>query len=183
VLIVQVLQDSFLTPVSGAEWRAATIAERLLQSGQLRQLAVGAEDAADRPSIDTLNRLGRPDLVVIEGVGLIEAAETCRAAWPDVPLVIDFHNVESDLLRQLDMARLPGILRPVGAAVFRRRWAAAEALDRRACALADRIYTDTPPELLPAAARNVLAHLIALAERGRVTARPALAAEAVYTLS
>jgi hydroxyacylglutathione hydrolase len=50
-------------------------------------------------------------------------------------------------------------------------------------ALADRIYTDTPPELLPAAARNVLAHLIALAERGRVTARPALAADAVYTLS
>ena len=50
-------------------------------------------------------------------------------------------------------------------------------------ALADRIYTDTPPELRPAAARNVLAHLIALAERGRVTARPALAAEAVFALS
>lgn len=42
------------------------------------------------------------------------------------------------------------------------------ALDREGqdpAALTARIYTDTPPALLPAAARNVLAHLIDLAER------------------
>lgn len=38
--------------------------------------------------------------------------------------------------------------------------------------LAARIYRDTPPALLPAASRNVLAHLIDLAERGRVAADP-----------
>ena len=35
-----------------------------------------------------------------------------------------------------------------------------------AAALAARIYLDTPPQLLPAATRNVLAHLIDLAQRG-----------------
>ncbi|MFO7757405.1 MAG: MBL fold metallo-hydrolase [Roseovarius sp.] len=34
--------------------------------------------------------------------------------------------------------------------------------------LAERIYTDTPAELLPAAARNVLAHLIDLTQKSRV---------------
>jgi len=48
--------------------------------------------------------------------------------------------------------------------------------------LAARIYRDTPPSLMPAATRNVLAHLVALAETGRVTAAPALSAEAVYAL-
>ena len=38
-----------------------------------------------------------------------------------------------------------------------------------AATLARRIYTDTPAALMPAATRNVLAHLIDLAERGRAT--------------
>jgi len=38
-----------------------------------------------------------------------------------------------------------------------------------AASLARRIYTDTPPALIPAAARNVLAHLIDLKDRNRVT--------------
>ncbi|WP_233489343.1 MBL fold metallo-hydrolase [Rhodovulum sp. 12E13] len=50
-------------------------------------------------------------------------------------------------------------------------------------ALAARIYTDTPPALLPAAERNVLAHLIALVEAGRATASPAVSSRAHYTLA
>jgi glyoxylase-like metal-dependent hydrolase (beta-lactamase superfamily II) len=50
-------------------------------------------------------------------------------------------------------------------------------------ALAEAIYTDTPPALLPAATRNVLAHLIALWEAGRVTADPALAEGARFALA
>ena len=38
-----------------------------------------------------------------------------------------------------------------------------------AATLARRIYTDTPAALMPAAARNVLAHLVDLAESGRAT--------------
>ncbi len=52
----------------------------------------------------------------------------------------------------------------------------------RPAALAARIYRDTPPELMAAAGRNVLAHLLALAEAGRVTAVPSLSADAVYAL-
>ncbi|HBS49748.1 MAG TPA: MBL fold metallo-hydrolase [Rhodobacteraceae bacterium] len=46
--------------------------------------------------------------------------------------------------------------------------------------LAARIYTDTPPALLPAAARNVFAHLVDLHQRGRVRALPDLAVGARF---
>jgi glyoxylase-like metal-dependent hydrolase (beta-lactamase superfamily II) len=49
-------------------------------------------------------------------------------------------------------------------------------------ALTDRIYTGTPRHLLPAAARNVLAHLIDLASRNLVAARPNLHPEAEFLL-
>ncbi len=44
--------------------------------------------------------------------------------------------------------------------------AALDATPRTAAALAALIYRDTPPALLPAAARNVLAHLLDLSDRG-----------------
>lgn len=47
--------------------------------------------------------------------------------------------------------------------------------------LTRRIYTDTPPALLPAAARNVFAHLIDLAERSLVVAAPHLTETARFT--
>ncbi|MFV0245783.1 MAG: MBL fold metallo-hydrolase [Qingshengfaniella sp.] len=43
------------------------------------------------------------------------------------------------------------------------------------------IYDDVPPALLPAAQRNVLAHLIDLTERGTITATPTLHPEAVFS--
>lgn len=49
-----------------------------------------------------------------------------------------------------------------------------------AAGLAARIYTDTPPALLGAAARNVLAHLVDLTERGIVAPRGPLTAAAVF---
>ena len=48
--------------------------------------------------------------------------------------------------------------------------------------LAAAIYTDTPRELLPAAERNVLAHLIDLHGRGVAEAQGPVAAEAVFGL-
>lgn len=46
--------------------------------------------------------------------------------------------------------------------------------------LAERIYTDTPPALLPAAARNVLAHLIDLAGKNRVAPDGVLSVDATF---
>jgi glyoxylase-like metal-dependent hydrolase (beta-lactamase superfamily II) len=50
-------------------------------------------------------------------------------------------------------------------------------------ALAERIYTETPPALLGAAERNVFAHLVDLHGRTKVTATPELSSSAVFTLS
>lgn len=47
-------------------------------------------------------------------------------------------------------------------------------------ALARAIYTETPPALLPAAERNIFAHLIDLAGRGRVRPHPRLTPAARY---
>ena len=52
-----------------------------------------------------------------------------------------------------------------------------------AATLAAHIYTDTPPLLLPAATRNVLAHLIDLRSRGHVSAQPGPFATASFELS
>jgi hydroxyacylglutathione hydrolase len=49
--------------------------------------------------------------------------------------------------------------------------------------LTTRIYAETPRHLLPAAARNVLAHLIDLASRNLVTAQPSLHPDAVFSLT
>ncbi|MFN4193685.1 MAG: MBL fold metallo-hydrolase [Tabrizicola sp.] len=46
--------------------------------------------------------------------------------------------------------------------------------------ITEQIYAGTPPGLLPAAARNVLAHLVDLESRKLVTARPVLAPDAEF---
>jgi glyoxylase-like metal-dependent hydrolase (beta-lactamase superfamily II) len=48
--------------------------------------------------------------------------------------------------------------------------------------LARRIYSETPPALLGAAERNVLAHLIDLVQRGRARATDSLGISATYAL-
>jgi glyoxylase-like metal-dependent hydrolase (beta-lactamase superfamily II) len=46
--------------------------------------------------------------------------------------------------------------------------------------LAERIYTETPPALLPAATRNVFAHLVDLTGKSRVTPKGVLSAMAIF---
>lgn len=90
----------------------------------------------------------------------------------------------------------PGHGAPVTDPAGRLAWLAAHRRDRetallevlargpaRVSDLTDRIYRDTPAALLPAAARNLLAHLIDLAGRGLVTADPMPSAVALYSLS
>ncbi|KNG92847.1 MBL fold metallo-hydrolase [Pseudaestuariivita atlantica] len=58
---------------------------------------------------------------------------------------------------------------------------ALDAAPGTADALAQRIYTDVNPALMPAAARNVLAHLIDLSGRGHARPAPHLSAKATFT--
>lgn len=60
--------------------------------------------------------------------------------------------------------------------------AALQAGPARPAALASLLYTDTPTTLLPAAARNILAHLIDLHDRNVVTATEPLGPEAIFKI-
>jgi hydroxyacylglutathione hydrolase len=74
----------------------------------------------------------------------------------------------------------------VGELIRHRRHREGQILDALAGGPADagdltlRIYTDIPPALLPAARRNVLAHLVDLEARNLVVADPRLSAEASF---
>ena len=52
-----------------------------------------------------------------------------------------------------------------------------------ATSLAARIYTDTPAALLPAATRNVLAHLLDLQASGRARVLTALSEKAMFEVT
>lgn len=100
-------------------------------------------------------------------------------------------------LRQEDWARFyPGHGAPVEETAARLDWlvahrrsredailAALEAGPARAADIAARVYTETPPALLGAATRNVLAHLVDLTLRQRVRPRESLHAEATFALT
>jgi glyoxylase-like metal-dependent hydrolase (beta-lactamase superfamily II) len=97
-------------------------------------------------------------------------------------------------LRELDSAALmPGHGDPVADPAARLEWLIAHRLARSAAildalargpatipALTRAIYTDTPPALLPAAQRNVLAHLLHLERDSAVAADPAPAPDAEW---
>ncbi|WP_138468661.1 MBL fold metallo-hydrolase [Poseidonocella sp. HB161398] len=76
----------------------------------------------------------------------------------------------------------------IDALVAHRRTREAQILDALAAgpaaitALTARIYHDTDPALHPAAARNILAHLVEMTERNLVLAEPALAPDARFSL-
>jgi len=90
----------------------------------------------------------------------------------------------------------PGHGAPVTDPCARLDWLIAHRLSREAAildalargpatarALAEAIYTDTPPALLPAAERNVFAHLVDLTGKSRVIPKGALSATARFALT
>ncbi len=93
-----------------------------------------------------------------------------------------------------DQVYLPGHGAPVANPAERINWLIRHRRDREASiltalegpaltvpALTERIYTDTPPALLPAAQRNVFAHLIDLVSREKARATPRLEFTASFT--
>lgn len=103
---------------------------------------------------------------------------------PDGDLA-SFRDSTARLRARGDRILYPGHGAPVREPSARLDWLAAHRLAREEAILAvldrtplsvgeitARVYTDIPPALLPAAERNVLAHLIDLHERARVAAAP-----------
>lgn len=83
----------------------------------------------------------RPDFVLFEGVALLDAMRELRRVLPHMPIVVDFHNVEARLYRDVRLARLPRLARPIMQLLLRRRFDEASAADREAALIADAIWT------------------------------------------
>jgi glycosyltransferase involved in cell wall biosynthesis len=91
-------------------------------------------------------RLGKPDFVLLEGVALLEVAKAVRKEFPEIVIITDFHNVESALLAENELARLPGFLRRLAPLLTRRRLAAALAADREIATHSDLVWTCSSPD-------------------------------------
>ena len=96
--------------------------------------------AGVRSIIDALGPKN-PELLLLEGASLVDLAQPLRAAFPHARIIFDFHNIESDLLRQLDTSRLPAVARWSAPALYGYRWRRALAADLAAGAAADAVWT------------------------------------------
>lgn len=83
----------------------------------------------------------RPAFIMFEGVALLHAMRTVRRAFPKLPIIVDFHNVEGRLYRDLRTARYPRWLRPIAELLLSRSLRQAEKADREASLLADAVWT------------------------------------------
>lgn len=146
--IIQIIQLPYTAPVSGADLRNEALLRSLLQAGRASQMAVG-DRYEDNPAPDMLAAVvsENPDIVVVEGVGLLAWAKALRHALPpQTRIVFDFHNVESALLEAQDRVRLPAPFGVVAPLLYGHRWRTAREADRAAIALADAVWTCTPQD-------------------------------------
>ena len=102
---------------------------------------VNALDPVDIGRLLVLVKQARPAFVVFEGVNLLEAIEAVRGALPQLPIVLDMHNVESQLQIAADRARLGWLLRPVLPWAMRKRNRKMTQADQCAVDLADMVWT------------------------------------------
>lgn len=137
---VQIISDKYGLPLSGADLRNESIRTGLNHFGDVWQVTpeMLLMPPLDGNLQDKLNL--PPDLIVVEGVHLIGSAQRMLALFPGTRLFFDFHNVESDLLRQQDIAKLPSILRFLAPIFFHNRWNKARALDLLALRLAETVW-------------------------------------------
>ncbi|MGR6467191.1 glycosyltransferase [Rhizobium sp. PAMB 3182] len=63
----------------------------------------------------------QPDFVLVEGVLLHQAAMALAEAMPDLPIIIDMHNVESTLQMQSAIEKVPRIIRPLTPLILARQ--------------------------------------------------------------
>ncbi len=180
--IVQLIHHSYETPNSGGDIRNEAVHKALQRLGTASQIAVGdlgskpARQAAARTVIAVAQSVTEtivteikslhPDLVVVEGVWLLEVAEAIRRYGPDCKLVFDFHNIESLLLQEKDRATGRGILGTIMPQLNRRRWQRAPEADRKAFMLSDAVWVCSETD------RHLLGTISPLRTVDRVIANP-----------
>ncbi|RST80049.1 glycosyltransferase [Aquibium carbonis] len=97
-------------------------------------------DSEDLASLPVTIEKCRPDFALFEGVALLDAMREVRRAFPRLPIIVDFHNVESTLHRKLRLSRYPRWSQPIADMLLSRRFRAAEEADREAARLADAVW-------------------------------------------
>jgi glycosyltransferase involved in cell wall biosynthesis len=159
--VAQIAMDPFADPISGAELRNHALCHALRRFASVETIAIhplcsNPNDVSVTRQHRTVKqfseplaarvlkaiRAAEPEVVLLEGVELLALAEMLRRAWRSLPprLVIDFHNVESCLLAEIDAARLPNYLQPLASTLYRRRWHHARQADARAAELAEQVW-------------------------------------------
>lgn len=78
------------------------------------------------------------DVAVVEGVFMHDVAE--RLKTEDVAVIVDAHNHETALLRQIDRAELPFPIRSFAPLLKRKRWQLAAEAERRLAQMASDIW-------------------------------------------
>lgn len=138
--IIQIISDPSCRPCSGAELRNESIFNKLSQLGDAMQ--VTPEMLQTPPESGDLQGPldAQPDLIVVEGVHLMSIAQKMRRHYPSARFIFDFHNVESDLMRQQDIAKFPSALRPVAPIFLHKRWRKARSLDLLALGMAETVW-------------------------------------------
>jgi glycosyltransferase involved in cell wall biosynthesis len=81
-----------------------------------------------------------PDFILVEGVVLFQAVAALMQALPDVPIVIDMHNIESNLQAQIDRYKLPRLFQFLAPFVFMRDWRACLGFERQIIAIARQVW-------------------------------------------
>ncbi|MBZ9676470.1 glycosyltransferase [Mesorhizobium sp. ES1-1] len=138
--------------------------EALSVEGEPRTRSIGwwrirAEQRVSRAALARLEGLVRefrPDTIVVEGIGLFKLLRPLRRLAKQ--LILDMHNVESDLAGQLDRgdAARPGTTKLTAALGIQR-------LERKALSIVDRVWVcsnEDGAKLAALARRNVPIHVV-----------------------
>jgi glycosyltransferase involved in cell wall biosynthesis len=97
----------------------------------------------------------KPSFVLFEGVDLLRAMEAVRRTHPRLPLIVDFHNVESRLHADMRLARTAAFLRPLTRLRLAGRFRVARDADVTAARLADAVWTCSERDAAETAALGV----------------------------
>jgi polysaccharide biosynthesis protein PslH len=149
--------------VSGVGLRNQSIFQNILKFTQGHSVRVFSAPALSttpnrrHPTVSTLNKdsleqllktikLIKPDFIIFEGVPLLEAVIAVRAAYPNLNLIADFHNVESNLLNQIQNANLPDFMQFPASLIFAGSRRKAKDADQKFVSLVNQIWTCSPED-------------------------------------
>jgi polysaccharide biosynthesis protein PslH len=101
----------------------------------------------------------RPAFVLVEGIQLFQAVEALATSIPDLPVIIDMHNIESTLRMDAALERAARPIRPLALPIFAfKRWHGMR-VERKGVRWARQVWVCSPSDLQEAGRRFGAARL------------------------